>query len=306
MLPCRIQLRMLTILAVMLLSNGVFSPLQSTATPSAATNPSPATTQPATTAPVANSQDTSSASAETTRAPEKIEGKKVSLVRGVLKRVDPIHDQLLVSTFGGGQLRIAFDGRTQLLAENKSTRLDTLPAGSVVSVDTVMDEGKLFARSVRTGTSASAELDGQITQYDAGKSEIALRDPMSPHTVVLHITPGTVVINQGQPASAQALSSGMLVRVTVDAARHTAQKVEILAARGSSFTFQGRVVAVDLRSHVLSLLNETDQSIHELAIGSLDIGSVGLLREGAEINVQAEFDGEHYNARSVSLVPHNP
>lgn len=252
---------------------------------------------------VAVAQDASSASSVTEPRPAE---KKVSLVRGVLKQVDPIHDQLLVRTFGGGQLRINFDGRTQLLDENKATRLTSIPAGSVISVDAVMDEGKLFARSVRTGASDTAELEGQIVQYDAAKSQIALRDPMSPETVLLHITPSTTVINQGQPASAQALSSGMLVRVTVDTAQHAADKVEILAARGNSFTFQGRVVAVDLRSRVLSLLNDTDQSLHELAIGSLDVGSIGLLREGADVNIQAEFDGEHYNARSVALVPHNP
>jgi hypothetical protein len=225
-----------------------------------------------------------------------------------LKQVDPIHDQLLVRTFGGGQLRINFDGRTQLLAENKATRLTGLSPGSVVSVDTVIDEGKLFARSVRTGTSitATAELDGQIVQYDVAKSQIAVRDPMSPETVSLQITPSTAFVNKGQPASVQALSSGMLVRVTFDAAQHAAEKVEILAARGNSFTFQGRVVGIDLRARVLSLLNDTDQNIHDLAIGSLDAASVSLLREGAEVSILAEFDGDRYNVRSVAAVPHNP
>jgi hypothetical protein len=45
-------------------------------------------------------------------------GGKVGLVRGVVKRLDPIHDQLLIHAFGGGDIRIAFDARTQLLPEN--------------------------------------------------------------------------------------------------------------------------------------------------------------------------------------------
>jgi hypothetical protein len=244
--------------------------------------------------------------AETSGTEKPVAEKKVSLVRGILKQVDPIHDQLLVRTFGGGQLRINFDGRTQLLAENKTMRLTSLPAGSVVSVDAVMDEGKFFARSVRTGASIAAQLEGQIVQYDAAKSQIALRDPISPQPVTLHVTPNTIVINQGQPASSQVLASGMLVRVSVDTAQRAADKIEILAERGSSFTFQGRVVAVDLRARVLSLLNDTDHNIHDLALGSLDVGSIGILREGAEVTVQAEFDGERYNVRSVALVAHNP
>jgi regulation of enolase protein 1 (concanavalin A-like superfamily) len=57
---------------------------------------------------------------------------------------------------------------------------------------------------------------------------------------------------------------------------------------------------------VLSLSNDSDQSVHELAITSLDDTSLRLLREGAAVSVQAEFDGERYNARTVSLVSHQP
>jgi hypothetical protein len=231
---------------------------------------------------------------------------KVSLVRGVLKRTDPIHDQLVIHTFGGGNLRIAFDARTQLLSENASTHLISIPAGSVVSVDTVIDGGKLFARSVRTGSPSTVELDGQVVRYDAAKSQLTLRDPMSPENLLLRVTPSTTVVNRGQTASPQALSPGMLVRVQLSPTRNAATNVEILAERGSSFAFEGRIVAVDLRSRVLAVSNNSDQSVHELAIGSLDDVSLGLLREGADVSIQAEFDGTRYNVRTVTLVSPNP
>jgi hypothetical protein len=82
--------------------------------------------------------------------------------------------------------------------------------------------------------------------------------------------------------------------------------VEILAEPGNSFTFEGRVIAVDLRARVLGLSNDTDHSFREIAIGSLDASSLSYLREGAEVNIQAEFDGEHYNARAVAPVSHTP
>jgi len=237
---------------------------------------------------------------------EPIPGRKVGLVRGVVKRLDPIHDQLVIHTFGGGDLRIAFDGRTQLFSENSRTGLTSIPAGSVVSVDTVIDGGKLFARAVRTGPSNAAELSGQVVSYNAAKSRLTLRDPISPEGVSLRISSSTTVVNQGQPASPQALSSGMLVRVWFSPAQKAANKVEILAERGNTFTFEGRIIAVDLRSRVLSLSNDTDQSVRELAIGSLDANSLARLREGADVNIQAEYDGERYNVRTVAAVPNHP
>jgi hypothetical protein len=236
----------------------------------------------------------------------RLPGGKVGLVRGVLKRMDPIHDQLLIRTFGGGNVQIAFDPRTELVSDQTHTRLTTIPASSIVSVDTVVDNGKLFARSVRIGQSNVVELNGQVVSYEAGRSRLSVRDPISPQSVSLQMTPSTAVVRRGQAASPQALSAGMLVRVWFSPAQHTASNVEILAVPGESFVFEGRVVAVDLRSRVLDLSNDPDQSVRELAIGSLDAANLGLLREGADVSIQAEFDGERYNVRSVRLVSHNP
>ena len=232
---------------------------------------------------------------------------KVGLVRGVLKRIDPIHDELLIHAFGGSDVRVAFDPRTQLLSEDKPQRFTTVPDGSVVSVDTVIDGGKLFALSVRTGSSNASELNGQVVRYDAAKSRLTLREPISPdESITVRVTPSTTVVNQGQTASPQALSPGMLVQVWFSPTQRVANRIEILAAPGATFSFAGRIVAIDLRSRVLALFNDTDQNIRELAIGSLDISNLGSLREGADVSVQAEFDGQRYNARSVTLVSPNP
>lgn len=232
---------------------------------------------------------------------------KVGLVRGVLKRIDPIHDELLIHAFGGSDVRIAFDPRTQLLSENTQQRFTSVPDGSVVSVDTVIDGEKLFALSIRTGSSNASELNGQIMRYDPATSRLTLRESISPdESVSVRVTPSTTVINQGQPASPQALSPGMLVQVWYSPAQRVANRVEILAAPGTSFSFSGRIVAVDLRSRVLALFNDSDQSLRELAIGSLDVSSLGSLREGSDVLIQAEFDGRRYNARSVTPVLPNP
>jgi hypothetical protein len=233
-------------------------------------------------------------------------GSKVGLVRGVVKRLDPIHDQLWIRPFGGGTLRIGFNGQTQFFRENTRTRLTGIPAGSVVSVDTVINDGKLFARTVRTGASQGIELSGQVVRYDAAKSRLTLHDPLSAGGVSLRITPSTRVVNRGQPASPQALSPGMLVQVRFSPAQKAVTRVEILAEPGNSFTFEGRIVAVDLRLRVVALSNDSDKSVRELSINSLDNASLQLLREGANVSIQAEFDGDRYNVRTIKLASGRP
>jgi hypothetical protein len=231
---------------------------------------------------------------------------KVSLVRGVLRKIDPIHDQLWVHTFGGGDVRIGFDGRTQFSSNNTSSRLTSIPVGTVVSIDTQIADGKLFARSIQTGVPDTVELSGQVVGFDATRLQLTLHDPMSPENISLRITPTTTIVNGGQSASPQNLPSGALVKVWFSAPQRTANRIEILAERGSSFTFQGRIVSVDLRSHVLSLSNDTDQSLRELTFGTLDANSLHLLREGADVSIQAEFDGDRYNVRRVAPMTRNP
>lgn len=231
---------------------------------------------------------------------------KTSLVRGALKRFDPIHDELLVHVFGGGDLRIAFDTRTEMLSGDARAQVTGIPAGSIISVDTVIDRGKLFARSIRVASPAAGEVSGQVVRYDASKSRLLLRDPGSADNLVLHVTPATTVVNHDQHVSLETLSPGMLVHVKFAPAQNAATNIEVLAERGNTFTFAGKVVAVDLRTRTVALSNTSDQSVRDLAINTLDQTSLRMLREGAEVSIQAEFDGDRYNARTVTLISQTP
>jgi hypothetical protein len=231
---------------------------------------------------------------------------KIGLVRGVLERIDPIYDQLVIHIFGGGDVRVGFDLHTKFVPAKADLLLPSIPAGSVVSADTVIDDGKLLALSVNTDTPAQAELSGQVVKFDATRSRLTLRDPISPGSVSVRITPGTNVVDRGQAGSPQALSPGTLVRVWFIAGQDAATQVEILARPGNTFTFEGRILAIDLRLRVLSLSNDSDQSLRELAFGQLDGSDLSLLREGNQVVIQAEFDGERYNVRTITPMPNNP
>lgn len=236
----------------------------------------------------------------------KLDG-KVTLVRGVLKRVDPIHDQFVIQAFGGKEVKIGFDGQTKLadksVADAAHANVLSIPEGSVVSLDVVAEDGRLFAKSVRTGAVSPADVNGQVLGYDMTRSRLNLRDAVSMKEFSLRIDPNTSIINQGHSIAPQALAAGMLVRARFSSRDNAASQIEVLAERGNTYTFEGRVIALDLRSHVVSLSNDSDQSLRELAFGSLDNGSLKLLHEGAEVAIQAEFDGDAYNVRSVTAVP---
>ncbi|HEY1679170.1 MAG TPA: DUF5666 domain-containing protein [Candidatus Sulfotelmatobacter sp.] len=237
--------------------------------------------------------------------PHKLNG-PTSLVRGVLKQIDPIHDQLVIRTFGGGDVRIAFDARTRLTPESAGEHVTGIRNGSVLSVDTMLRDGKLFASSVRVGVSNAAELNGQIVAFDPGRARLTLRDPISPKNIVVQVTPATTITQADKASTQTALLPGALVKVSFSATDKSAKRIEILAERGASFTFQGRILAVDLRSQTLSLSNDTDQSLRELTFGALDPQSRNLLREGDSVTIEAEFDGDRYNVRSIAPAPHNP
>jgi len=229
---------------------------------------------------------------------------KPSLVRGVLRKLDPVYNQLLIRTFGGRDLRINFDLRTKFAPAKSGTPFHSIPPGSVLSVDTVINDGKLFALAVRTDTPKLSELNGQVVSFDPTRSQLTVRDAISPEEVSLRIDSNTSIVERGQPVAALALSSGMLVRIWFSAGNDSAHDVEIVAKPGSSFTFEGQVIALDLRLHTVSLSSNTDHTLRELVFAALDTNSLNLLREGNDVVIQAEFDGQQYNIRSVTSLAH--
>lgn len=230
---------------------------------------------------------------------------EVGMVRGVLERMDPIYDQLVIRPFGGRDMRVGFNPQTNFFPQGANRLSPAIADGSIVSVDTVMNDGRLYALSVRTDTPRLAELHGEVVGVDETRSRLTLRSA-GLELVFLRITSGTSVTDQGRVSSVQGLIPGTLVRVWFSAGGDTAHQIEVLAKPGSVFTFEGRIIAVDLRLQVVLLLNATDQSLRELAFASLDGKYLSLLRAGSDAAIEAEFDGDRYNVRSITPLPHTP
>ena len=123
----------------------------------------------------------------------------------------------------------------------------------------------------------AAELNGQVVRYDASKSQLTLRDPISPEEAFRCVLlPARRLSTRASPPRRRLCLRACWCGCCSRHANMRRSRVEILAEPGNSFTFAGRIVAVDLRSRVLALSNDSDQSVRELAIGSLDASSLGL------------------------------
>jgi len=77
---------------------------------------------------------------------------EVSLIGGAVMRMDPIRDRIVVRVFGGRDLTLDFDVRTQILQGATSVSARDIRPGTRIYADTIAKEGRIFAKSIRIGT----------------------------------------------------------------------------------------------------------------------------------------------------------
>ncbi len=232
---------------------------------------------------------------------------QVSLIGGTVVRIDPIRDRIVVRAFGGRNITIDFDVRTAVLRGSTPASSRDLRPGARVYADTILKDGRTFAKTVRIEGNASAgETRGQVIGYDASKNILKVRDIISSQPFSLRLNAGTEVSSNGQSIQASELVNGTLVHVVFRSGfegANSAQKIDVLARPGSTFTFSGRIVVVDLRDDHLTLAENASDTIFEVALDSLSSDAKLRLKEGMEVTVQARFDGNKYEAQSIEPLP---
>lgn len=229
---------------------------------------------------------------------------KASLIGGTIERLDRVRDRMTVQVFGGGKMTIAFDPRTRIVHDGAQASASDLHRGDRIYIDTVLDGGAVFARTIRLKTSTSAgESQGIVISYHGGKSELMLRDMLSPRPLKIRLTSQTSIVDSGHAASASELSPGTLVAVKFGPQKDgsdVAREVSVLAVPGASFSFAGLVTAVDLRLGLLVLTASSDHKTYEIYLDS-SVAPVDDLHPGADVTVLSRFDGSRYVARSVTV-----
>jgi hypothetical protein len=232
---------------------------------------------------------------------------QVSLIGGTITRVDPIRDRLVVRAFGGRDVTLAFDVRTTILRGSDPASARDLRPGTRIYADTIWKENQVFAKAIRIETSASlGDSRGQVIDYDAAKGLLKVRDIVSSQPFTLRLSATTDIRSDGQSVPATELVSGTLVHVTFRSGfegANSCQKIDILARPGSTFTFTGRVVVVDLRDGHLTLAENESDNNFEVALDSISSEVKLRLKEGMDVVVQARFNGRKYEAQSIDPVP---
>ena len=240
---------------------------------------------------------------------------KTTLLGGKIRTIDHVRDRLVLDIFGGGHMTVLFDERTQVFRAEEKGSLDDLKEGERAYLDTTLDGKDVFARNVRVvPTAPTGEGNGQIVDYDASRRELLVRDTLSPKPVKMHLAAGATITRGDQPATPADLQPGALV--TVEFAAGIEQKsdnhrsdnrqplvsqVSILASPGAMFSFSGRVSFLDLHRGLVVIVDPRDNRNYEVYVDANDRELASKIQEGADIMIEARFNGTHYEARSITL-----
>jgi len=234
-------------------------------------------------------------------------GKKITLIGGSITRLDRVNDRLTVQPFGAKRaMNIAFDTRTRFISNGKAADARDLKPGQRIYVDTMLNETKVFAKTVwiDNGDSTGSG-QGQVISFDPARGSLAVRDELSSESMQFQTGSSTVVRRGDQTVPLSELRSGTLVALTFgpnQAGSGGVRSVTILAEPGSVFSFFGNITFLDLSRHVLAIANDPDNKTYEIQLESLPGGSVRGLHPGSRVGISATFDGNAYVARSIEQV----
>lgn len=228
---------------------------------------------------------------------------KATLIGGTISRLDRVRDQVMIKPFGGHDMKVLFDGRTQIWRDGaKASTLD-LKIGEKAYIDTVLDGTTIFAKNIRVVSKGTVgESRGQIVEFDRSRSEVTLNDSLAANSFKVKIGPGTKIINGGKETSTNALIAGTLVAVeftpTPDGIA-SAQQISVLAQPGTSFTFFGKVMYLDMHKGQMAIVDPRDKKNYDVYFDPSTVRINGDLQLDSEVTVSAAFDGSRYSTSAI-------
>jgi len=227
-----------------------------------------------------------------------------TLVGGTVERLDRIRDRVTVRVFGGGKETFLYDPRTQVYRAGKSVTITDLKEGERIYLDTILDGNTVFAQTIRlSGSSATGQSQGTVLKYRADKSELILRDALSPEPIHVRLNSATQFKQGDRQVAANTLVPGALISISFNAegeGKNTAREIAILAVPGTHYAFAGQVVHIDLRTGLLVLNSSTDRKTYEVYLDP-SVAPDDNLHPGSVVTVQANFEGSRYVAHSLTI-----
>jgi hypothetical protein len=234
---------------------------------------------------------------------------KTTLMGGRIRVVDHVRDRLILDIFGGGHMTVLFDERTHMFSGEQPGSLDDLKEGERAYVDTTLDGKDIFARNIRVLPAVpTGQGNGQIVDYDASRRELTLRDTLSPRPVKMRLMAGVTIVRGDQAGTPADLQPGTLVTLAfVPGADKRSDRqplvsqVSILALPGTTFFFSGQVTFLDLHRGLVVVVDPRDNKSYEVYVDANDRELARKIQEGADVMIEARFNGTHYEARNVTV-----
>lgn len=228
--------------------------------------------------------------------------KTVTLIGGTVVKVDEIMNHMVVQPFGSKQkMNVAFDTRTHFYRDGKAITERDIKQGERIYLDSMLNGSRVFAKNIWIqGTMENGIGQGQILDFDAGKQVLTVRDELSSQPLKMHLSSSTAIRKGEQAASANDLVQGALVSLTFGPNREL-QQVTVLATPGTTFTFAGQVTYVDMSRKMIAIDNRSDRKKYDVYVSAIPENVLRQMREGADVNVSAVFDGNKYDARSLAV-----
>ena len=230
---------------------------------------------------------------------------KATLIGGTISSLDRVRDQVVIKPFGGRDMKVLFDGRTQIWRDGaRASGLD-LKVGEKAYFDTVLDGTTIFAKNIRVVSKATfGETRGQIVEFDRSRNEVTVNDSLASDTFKVKIGPGTKIINGGKETSTNALVAGTLVAVEFTPEAEgvaSAQRISVVAQPGTSFTFFGKVMYLDIHKGQMSIVDPRDEKNYDVYFNPSTVHINGDLQLDSEVTVNAAFDGSRYSTSTITV-----
>ena len=248
----------------------------------------------------------SAGSADPLLEPKELPQKPLALIGGIANKIDPIRNRVEIQPYGGGKkVEVRFDERSHVYRDGRETTVMGIHKGDRVYVDTMLLDGKIFAKNVRVQTKTeAAESRGQVTETDPRTGQVTILDSLTGQRVRFQVTPRTLIQRRGDPSTIADIKPGALldVRFAPGQKGGTAQQIGVLVVPGESFVFAGHVTHLDISTGTMAIDNESDEKNYTVHFDPATIENREQLAVGSEVSARATFDGKNYNAQQLTLM----
>jgi hypothetical protein len=233
-----------------------------------------------------------------------------TVLGGAIHDVDPVFDRFTLNIAGEKPLRILFDGRTEIFVDGKRIPLRDLKPVEHASVQTTLDGSSVFAVTVHILSHLDqSDYSGQVLSFNPSTGDLDLVSGQGGQPFRVHVSGETRISRTGQNsftsgrASIADLQKGSILSAQFKAngkGRAEATEITVLATPGAQFIFSGNVIALDMYSGTMMLLDPRNNQSYPIAFTPDSFPSLRKIQNGQRLRVSAQYDGTRYLAREVT------